>query len=70
MIEHRVIEKMIALIERAVPIIERAGTIDGVLVDTLADFIRTYADRCHHGKEEEIFFRALREKGLSRSTGR
>ncbi len=64
MIEHRVIEKMIALIERAVPIIERAGTIDGVLVDTLADFIRTYADRCHHGKEEEIFFRALERKRL------
>lgn len=64
MIEHRVIEKMIALIDEAVPIVERAGKIDGVLIDTLADFIRTYADRCHHGKEEEIFFRALERKKI------
>lgn len=64
MIEHRVIEKMIALIDAAVPIVERAGTIDGILIDTLADFIRTYADRCHHGKEEEILFRALERKKL------
>jgi hemerythrin-like domain-containing protein len=64
MIEHRIIEKMIALIDAAVPIIEQTGTVDGVLIDTLADFIRTYADRCHHGKEEEILFRALERKKL------
>jgi len=64
MIEHRVIEKMIALIDTVVPIVERVGTIDGILIDTLADFIRTYADRCHHGKEEEILFRALERKKL------
>ena len=29
------------------------------------DFIRTYADRCHHGKEEQILFRALEQKPLS-----
>ena len=64
MIEHRVIEKMITLINTAVPIIEQTGTVDGVLIETLADFIRTYADRCHHGKEEEILFRALERKKL------
>jgi hemerythrin-like domain-containing protein len=29
------------------------------------DFIRTYADRCHHGKEEDILFRELRIKRIS-----
>jgi len=29
-----------------------------------ADFIRTYADRYHHGKEEDILFRELRGKKL------
>ena len=62
MIEHRVIEKMISLVAGAVPIIQRAGALNGVLIDTLADFIRTYADRCHHGKEEQILFRDLRRK--------
>lgn len=64
MIEHRVIEKMIYLIDEAVPIIEKAETVDGLLIDTFADFIRTYADRCHHGKEEEILFRDLSRKKL------
>lgn len=64
MIEHRVIEKMISLIEMAVPVIEKEGTVDGLLIDAFADFIRTYADRCHHGKEEEILFRDLGRKKL------
>jgi hemerythrin-like domain-containing protein len=64
MIEHRVIEKMIALIDMAVPVIEKTGTVDGRLIDTLVDCIRTYADRCHHGKEEEILFRDLERKKL------
>jgi hemerythrin-like domain-containing protein len=38
--------------------------VDGLLIDTFADFIRIYADRCHHGKEEEILFRDLRRKKL------
>jgi hemerythrin-like domain-containing protein len=34
-------------------------------VDTAVDFIRVYADRTHHGKEEDIMFRDLRKKKLS-----
>ena len=64
MIEHRVIEKMIVLIAMAVTVIEKTGTVDGRLIDTLVDCIRTYADRCHHGKEEEILFRDLGRKKL------
>lgn len=64
MIEHRIIEKMISLIGVAVPIIEKSQTFDGRLIDTFVDFIRNYADRCHHGKEEEIFFRDLGRKKL------
>jgi hemerythrin-like domain-containing protein len=64
MIEHRIIEKMILLIDRVVPVIALAGTIDAGLIDTFVDFIRTYADRCHHGKEEEILFRDLERKKL------
>ena len=29
------------------------------------DFIKTYADRTHHGKEEEILFRDLAKKELT-----
>jgi hemerythrin-like domain-containing protein len=50
---------MISLIGIAVPVIEKTGKVDGGLIDTFVDFVRTYADRCHHGKEEEILFRDL-----------
>src|SRR4030042_5858696 len=39
--------------------------VDPVFIDTAVDFIRTYADRCHHGKEEDLLFKALAEKNLS-----
>jgi hemerythrin-like domain-containing protein len=34
-------------------------------VDTAVVFIRTYADRTHHGKEEDILFRNLGKRNLS-----
>jgi hemerythrin-like domain-containing protein len=64
MIEHRLIEKMIAVIRREVDKSEREGSIDSVFIDTAVDFIRTYADKCHHGKEEDILFRDLNKKDL------
>ncbi|MBN2172336.1 MAG: hemerythrin domain-containing protein [Candidatus Krumholzibacteriota bacterium] len=65
MIEHRLIERMIALAEGALARIESDGEVDPAFVDTAADFIRTYADRTHHGKEEDILFRDLDGRGLS-----
>jgi hemerythrin-like domain-containing protein len=36
-----------------------------LLIDAAVDFIRTYADRTHHGKEEDILFAELRARELS-----
>jgi hemerythrin-like domain-containing protein len=33
------------------------------------DFLRGFADRCHHGKEEQHFFPALAARGLPREVG-
>jgi hemerythrin-like domain-containing protein len=65
MIEHRLIEKMIKLIKNESQRILQEKTVDIVFIDRAVDFIRTYADRCHHGKEEEILFRDLAKKQLS-----
>ncbi|MEJ2689361.1 MAG: hemerythrin domain-containing protein [Deltaproteobacteria bacterium] len=65
MIEHRLIEKMIGQIHRLLERIETDRRIDPILIDTAVDFIRVYADRTHHGKEEDILFRLLAEKKLS-----
>jgi len=65
MIEHRLIERMLALVEHTLKEIETTGTVDPVFIDTAVDFIRTYADKTHHGKEEDILFRDLDKKDLS-----
>ena len=65
MIEHRLIEKMLKLVNKVLTKIEKQETVDPVFIDTVVDFIRTYADRTHHGKEEEILFRELEKKDMS-----
>lgn len=65
MIEHRLIERMLTVIKAAVSKIEFKHEIDPVFVDIAVDFLQVYADRTHHGKEEDILFRELRHKSLS-----
>ena len=65
MIEHRLIERMIGRVESELQRIEQSGRVDPLFIDVAVDFIRTYADRTHHGKEEQIMFRALEKKNLS-----
>jgi len=65
MIEHRLIERMISIIDRELKLVEQTRVIDPLFVDLAVDFIRTYADRTHHGKEEDILFRTLEKRNLS-----
>lgn len=65
MIEHRLIERMLSAIKGVLAEIESKHKVDPVFVDTAVDFIRVYADRTHHGKEEDILFRELNNKPLN-----
>jgi hemerythrin-like domain-containing protein len=65
MIEHRLIERMLSIIGEVLGKIELKHSIDPLFVDSAVDFIRVYADRTHHGKEEDILFRELNHKPLS-----
>jgi len=65
MIEHRLIERMIGVIKEELRRIRSTGKVDPSFVDAAVDFLRMYADRTHHGKEEDILFRALEKKDLS-----
>lgn len=65
MTEHRLIERMIRDMQGQLDRFEATGTFDPPYVYTAVDFLRTYADRCHHGKEEDILFRDLGLRTLS-----
>jgi len=65
MIEHRLIERMLSVIKGVLVKIELKHKVDPVIVDIVVDFIKVYADRTHHGKEEDILFRELNKKVLT-----
>lgn len=65
MIEHRLIEQTVSLIKKESELILNTGRVDLSLLTDMVDFMRTYADRCHHGKEETILFRVLEKKEMT-----
>lgn len=65
MIEHRLIERMVKVMKNTVDLMDTTGKAGLEFIDEAVDFIRTYADKCHHGKEEDILFRLLAERKIS-----
>jgi len=65
MIEHRLIERIISIMVRERDRMKTSNKANSSLIDTIVDFVKTYADHCHHGKEENILFRELKKKDLS-----
>ncbi|MEL7562475.1 hemerythrin domain-containing protein [Dehalogenimonas sp. 4OHTPN] len=59
--EHRLIERMIRVMERRIALTEP----DPAFLTTAVDFMKTFVDQIHHGKEEDILFRDLKAKTLS-----
>lgn len=64
MIEHRLIEKIIPIINNRIGGVNGGNPVDPIFIDSVVDFFRTYADRTHHGKEEDILFKAIERKKL------
>src|ERR1035437_5467385 len=62
--EHRVIQKMMAGMSVLAEQIEGGGPVDVALLERIEVFLRTFADRCHHGKEENFLFPALIRRGV------
>lgn len=66
--EHRAIENALEILDR---IAGEIGTAAGAADDAagLIDFLKTFADACHHGKEEDLLFPVLEEIGVSKKGG-
>jgi hemerythrin-like domain-containing protein len=64
MIEHRLIERMVSLLEKEINNIEASKKTNSDFIHAAVDFFKTYADKTHHGKEEDILFKELNKKPL------
>jgi hemerythrin-like domain-containing protein len=65
MMEHRLIERMLRAVQHDLEEAAAGNRLDPSRVAVVVDFIRTYADRTHHGKEEDILFAELDLRDLS-----
>jgi hemerythrin-like domain-containing protein len=62
--EHRLILRMIALLEKKARQTAEGKYLNWQFYLDGIDFIRQYADRFHHAKEEDVLFKALVDNGM------
>ena len=69
MSEHRIIERGIDALTAFADETRRRTTEDKQELARFVEFIRQFADACHHGKEEDILFKAMVEAGFPSQGG-
>jgi hemerythrin-like domain-containing protein len=62
--EHRVIERVIASLETGAWLLSQGSTIRPEFFLQAADFIKGFADGCHHKKEEGVLFKSMVANGM------
>jgi hemerythrin-like domain-containing protein len=62
--EHKLILRMIGLVEANTALMEAGRFRDWQFFLDAVDFIRNFADRFHHAKEEDVLFTALVANGM------
>lgn len=67
--EHRMIERVLAVLDRAAVLLEQEKDVHPDLFPKAVEFIRGFADHCHHGKEEGFLFPLLEQQGVLRKGG-
>jgi len=67
--EHEAILKMLEATEQVAGQLQRSARVSPDTLKGLLEFFQLFADRCHHGKEEDLLFPLLEEKGLPRDGG-
>jgi len=69
MSEHRGIERMMAVVEKAANRLETGKDVPPDVFLNAVDFFSNFADKCHHGKEESELFPAMEKAGVPRQGG-
>jgi len=67
--EHRLILRALSLLEEAAGRLDAGGTVPEIWWERLLAWLRDFADRNHHAKEEEHLFPALAEAGVPAAGG-
>ena len=67
--EHNAIKVMLNIMQKIAENIRNDKEFDIKDVEKIVDFLKTFADKCHHGKEENALFPALVGAGVPKENG-
>jgi hemerythrin-like domain-containing protein len=67
--EHRLIGQVLDCLEEAAGRLEDGDEIDPEFFLDAAEFVTGFADRCHHGKEEDLLFVAMTARDMPQDSG-
>jgi len=67
--EHEGILLMLRILDKIAAKIEAEGNVDPHHLERIVEFLQVFADRCHHGKEEDLLFPEMEKAGIPREKG-
>jgi hemerythrin-like domain-containing protein len=67
--EHEAILTALQVLDRMIPVIEKAPLVDEKDIRDFIGFLKEFADKCHHGKEEGLLFPAMVKAGVPEQGG-
>lgn len=67
--EHRSIERILHVLAGFCRQAENGQAVSGAALDQVLEFISVFADKGHHGKEEQHLFPLLEQRGMPREGG-
>jgi hemerythrin-like domain-containing protein len=67
--EHEGTKLMLDIIGKICQKLENKQEVESKTLDQIIEFLKTFVDRCHHAKEEELLFPALENKGIAKEGG-
>jgi hemerythrin-like domain-containing protein len=67
--EHRVIEQVLDALKACGRAAAQRNEIERSTIREFAEFFRDFADKCHHGKEEDLLFPAMVKAGVPNEGG-
>jgi hemerythrin-like domain-containing protein len=67
--EHEIILAVCDAASRESQRLSSGGAVDAERIERILDFIRNFADRCHHAKEEGLLFTRMAERGFPVDAG-
>lgn len=67
--EHKEIRRMLRILGKVSQKLKDGEKVERDVLEKILEFIKVFADKCHHGKEEDLLFPAMEMAGIPREGG-